>query len=143
MVYRKDDHPAIQKALKWDENPWYDDVITQNETWIHVSISEANYGLMSDRENIAFAGIPFFGWHGSGGDYESCVFAAADEEIVDVMGRDEVPWVGLRDDGSIDPNELRIGKEYHRILRKAKEQVYMKINGFYSASPDLLMEVED
>ncbi len=137
ITYRKDDHPAFQKILGWkDSMKWYDDVLEQNDTWIHVYADEVNYGLMSEREAIAQDGIPFFGWHGAGGDYECCLFAAADGEMADVVGTEERPRVGLREDGSIDPSEVNWGMAYYRILHEAKDKVYMKITGFYTASPD-------
>ena len=137
ITYRKDDHAAFQKILGYkDCGKWHDGVIQENDTWIHVFAEEANYGLMTDRETIAQDGIPFFGWHGSGGDYETCLFAAANGEMADVVGSDEEPRVRLMEDGSIDPKELEWGMTYYQILREAKDKVYMKINGFYSASPD-------
>lgn len=138
MTYRKDDHAAVQKLFGYDqEQDWYDDVVVQNDTWLHVTLGEANYGLMSAREQIALDGVAFFGWHSSGGDYEACVFASADGELADVIGVAECPHVGLNEDGSTRHKELKNGMRYYEILRKAKEKVYMKINGFYSASPDL------
>lgn len=137
ITYRKDQHSIFQKQLQYNSNyDWHDGVMGQTDTWVHVCVDEANYGLMSDREALNKQGIPFYGWHTPGGDYEACVFAAVDGELSDVIGKDEGPHARLNEDGSIHPTDLKDGMRYYDILKKAREQIYMKINGFYSASPD-------
>jgi len=50
---------------------------------VEVGVTEANYAWYEDRGRAADEGIPFFGWHGEGGDYGSFAFVSLDGEHVE------------------------------------------------------------
>ena len=54
ITFRKSDEPKFCSAL--GEN-WYDAVEQEEETWIEVSVEEANYAMYEDREKLARAGL--------------------------------------------------------------------------------------
>ena len=62
---------------------WWDHLDDHPETpgLVNVSVYEANYGWLDERQEAAKAGIAFTGTHGEGGCYGAYAFVAVDGEM--------------------------------------------------------------
>jgi hypothetical protein len=84
MTIRREDLPKFARHVdaKPDEE-WWDDLHDHpsNPRLVSVSVNEANYGWLDERQEAAEAGIPFFGSHDEGGCYGGYAFAAMDGEM--------------------------------------------------------------
>jgi len=66
ITCRREDAPHFEK-LGFVEDE------TESDTAISMVDEEANYGHWQPLQEPAKAGIPFFGWHDPGGEYDRCV----------------------------------------------------------------------
>ncbi len=94
MTIHKEDLPKFAASVWSDaKGEWWDDLYeTDFPGLVNVSVNEANYGWLEERQQAAKAGIAFMGTHGEGGCYGSFAFAAVDGEM------DEAP---LSHDGDL------------------------------------------
>ena len=118
ITYRKEDENHFVEL--WGE-PWYQMVMAEGETWQTVSMEEANYGLLTDRQQLAHQGMCFLGWHAAGGDYGEAVFASFGGKHADVPGHEFEPHVPLKENGQIHERMLREARLYLDFTRKARE----------------------
>ncbi len=116
ITFRKSDEPKFCSAL--GEN-WYDAVEQEEETWIEVSVEEANYAMYEDREELATAGLVFFGFHGSGGNYKEAIFAACNGVQTEALSYDGRPMIVVDDDGEPDIKMLKEARQYLKAEKEA------------------------
>lgn len=93
------------------------------ESAIAVSMvdEEANYGHWEPLQQLAKAGVSFFGWHDPGGEYDGCVLASDGVEYADALStkHEARPVAPVNADGTIDFERLSEAKRYYKILAKA------------------------
>ena len=130
ITLRRDDLPKLLKLLGFSDQEIQrgcgGDVETEdnNDGSTTVRFHEANYGLYSERQDLAAMGVAYYGSHGAGGDYGPAAFASAGRQWADVpisqSGETMVPVseTGVPDDAAV--KEVRL---YHRLLREARERI--------------------
>ena len=113
-----------QDQKRLEDNGYFCETENADGT-VYMVCEEANYGDNDLREELASEGIPFFGWHGSGGGYGPCVFAAADGKHIEAETNfdDSGPVAVIREDGTPDPTDVQNAREYYRVLKLAQEQM--------------------
>ncbi len=78
---------------------------------------EANYAHSGDMPK----GVPYYGFHGAGGDYGSCEFARLSEENETVgCTHNGGPAVEVDDDGNPKQPQLERVRNYQRLKREVK-----------------------
>ena len=84
--------------------------------------AETNYGHWEPLQELAKAGVPFFGWHDAGGEYDGCVLASDRTEYAEALctTHEPRPVAPVNVDGSIDPERLNEAKRYYEVLAKAR-----------------------
>jgi hypothetical protein len=84
--------------------------------------AEANYGHWEPLQELAKAGVPFFGWHDAGGEYDGCVLASDGTEYADALcaAHESRPLAPVNADGSIDSDRLNEAKRYYEVLARAR-----------------------
>ncbi len=107
MTIRREDLPKFAPHV--DTRPgekWWDEIQDHpsNPHLVSVSVYEANYGWLDERQQAAKADIAFAGTHGEGGCYGGYAFAAVDGEM------DEAPinhdgYLVIAVDHDLDPVE--------------------------------------
>ena len=94
------------------------------ESTIAISMvdEESNYGHWEPLQQLAKAGVPFFGWHDPGGEYDGCVLASDGVEYADALSttHEARPVAPVNADGTIDFERLNEAKRYYKILAKAQ-----------------------
>lgn len=82
---------------------------------------ERNY---ADTEKLP-KDIPYWGAHGSGGCYGSGLFVCDGYDFVYVNNLQDVnyPVVKLDIDGKLDKYDLKIGRQYLRMLKTVRERI--------------------
>jgi len=104
-----------------------------------VVVMEANYGLTSERADLARVGCVFEGRHGEGGGYGSYVFAAINGEMAEIQCNWEgLPIVEYPPGGFIDQHERQRGDRYwmfHRMVREFIESVELTDSEIAGESP--------
>ena len=95
---------------------------TEGEMAISMVDAEANYGHWEPLQELAKAGVPFFGWHDPGGEYDGCVLAADGTECADALctTHESRPLAPVNADGSIDSDRLNDAKRYYDVLARAR-----------------------
>jgi hypothetical protein len=95
---------------------------TEGEIAISMVDAEANYGHWEPLQELAKAGVPFFGWHDAGGEYDGCLLASDGAEYTDALSttHEARPVAPVNADGSIDPERLNEAKRYYEVLAKAR-----------------------
>jgi hypothetical protein len=95
---------------------------TESEIAISMVDAEANYGHWQPLRELAKTGIPFFGWHDPGGEYDGCVLASDGTDYVDGLCTTHEcrPLVPVNADGSIDSAGLIAAQSYYDVLSKAR-----------------------
>lgn len=85
ITMRHKDLAAFGKAIGCsDDYDWWDELDEAQPGIVTVSVREANYGWLSDREKAGEAGFAFFGQHDAGGTYGPSAFAAVNGEHMEV-----------------------------------------------------------
>lgn len=89
-----------------------------------LSGDEMNYACYDQLNDLAHDGIPFYGWHGNGGDYGANLYAsdgrACDWIEVCPHSHGETPVARVLEDGSVHPDDAKAVREYYDRLRRAK-----------------------
>jgi hypothetical protein len=86
---------------------------------------EANYGGCDSREELARAGVAFYGNHFEGGDYGACRFAAMNGEMREFDGDHDL-WLVVRldeDAEHVNEEALKEALEYLRFEKQVKALV--------------------
>ena len=84
---------------------------------------EANYAHYSALIELAKQGIPFFGWHDAGCEYDGSMFASdGTGEYHEVLGtpNESLALVRVKPDGSIVADDLGRAQHYYAALAKAR-----------------------
>ena len=78
--------------------------------------------------NVAKLGIPFFGEHSSGYDFNCGLFASDGKEFIQVamIIQGTQPAVDVEDDGSVNQQELDEARKYFMVLADAKKIIETK-----------------
>jgi hypothetical protein len=115
ITCRREDAPYFEK-LGFVEDE------TEGEIAISIVDAEANYGHWEPLQELAKAGVPFFGWHDAGGEYDGCVLASDGTEYADALctTHEPRPLAPVNADGSIDSDRLNEAKRYYEVLAKAR-----------------------
>lgn len=115
IVCRREDAPHFER-LGFVED--------EAESAIALSMvdEEANYGHWEPLQQLAKAGVPFFGWHDPGGEYDGCVLASDGVEYADALSttHEARPVAPVNPDESIDFGRLSEAKCYYKILAMAQ-----------------------
>lgn len=102
----------------------FDQVVTEDDEngVITVAESEANYGYVTELEEWANKGIPFYGEHCAGAEYGACCFACDGKEYVIVpCNESNMPVVAVDPvDGSINEPNLQEVHKYMWIVKRAE-----------------------
>jgi hypothetical protein len=87
---------------------------------------EANYAHRSALIELAKQGIPFFGWHDAGCEYDGSMFvsdgAGAYHEVL-ATPNESLALVRVKPDGSIVAGDLERALDYYVALAKAREEL--------------------
>jgi hypothetical protein len=115
ITCRREDAPHFEK-LGFVEDE------TESDIAISMVDAEANYGHWEPLQGLAKAGVPFFGWHDAGGEYDGCVLAADGMEYADALctTHEARPLAPVNADGSIDSDRLNEVKRYYEVLARAR-----------------------
>jgi hypothetical protein len=115
ITCRREDAPHFEK-LGFVEDE------TEGETAISMVDAEANYGHWEPLQGLAKAGVPFFGWHDAGGEYDGCVLASDGMEYADALcaAHESRPLAPVNADGSIDSDRLNEVNRYYDVLARAR-----------------------
>lgn len=115
VACRREDAPQFEK-LGFVEDE------TEGEIAISMVDAEANYGHWEPLQKLAKAGVPFFGWHDSGGEYDGCVLASDGMEYADALctAHESRPVAPVNPDGSIDSDRLNEAKRYYEVLARSR-----------------------
>ncbi len=100
---------------------WWDEQDEPGDGLVGVGIFEANYGLTDQRMEAARAGIPFFGWHGDGGEYPGYQFASLDGEMLQCETNRDGELVLVLDDDLNARNDLEHIQRYTAMRRQVEE----------------------
>jgi len=81
---------------------------------------ESNYGASDERRMLAERGVPFYGYHGEGGNYGPYCFAACDGEMIECSA-DETggPVARVSQNGTANLDDVLEGFKYWEMRRKA------------------------
>ena len=115
ITCRREDAPHFEK-LGFVEDE------TEGEIAISMVDAESNYGHWEPLQELAKAGVPFFGWHDAGGEYDGCVLASDGTEYADALctTHESRPLAPVNADGSIDSDRLNEAKRYYEVLARAR-----------------------
>ena len=127
ITFRKEDRKKVIEQMEgFDEE---DD--SNNNTTITATMYEANYGMDTERTNLANENVAFHGSHGAGGEYTEAIFASCGEEYADTYAMDGFPAVKVRE-GGVDQGDLEEAKKYYRVIKKVLTHFSIK-PGIYAA----------
>ncbi len=115
ITCRSEDAPHFEKLGFMEDE-------TEGDIAISMVDAEANYGHPEPLQELAKAGVPFFGWHDSGGEYDGCVLASDGMEYADALctAHESRPLAPVNADGSIDSDRLNEAKRYYEVLVRAR-----------------------
>jgi hypothetical protein len=115
IACRREDAPHFHKLGFVEDEP-------ESEIAISMVDEEANYGHWQPLQELAKAGVPFFGWHDAGGEYDGCILASDGTEYADALCTTHEcrPLVPVNSDGRIDAQALDGVKRYYAVLAKAR-----------------------
>ncbi len=120
---RKDLKPFGKKIGCSDKYNWWDDLCEEdNPDVVTVSVHEANYGWLDDREKAAEAGFVFLGQHDEGGTYGPSAFAAVNGVHMEVpVDHDGNLIMALDDDLNAisDINDLKAFCAHRKAAQEA------------------------
>lgn len=135
IVFRRDELSKFNEVLKdmiRNETFWDED--NGDEKEIIATIYEASYGWYKELEQLAEAGLTFYGNHSEGGDYEACVFAGHKKQYLCIpSNRYGYPVVCVGENLQVSPDELSDAKEYWKIYKEAQEYIEEETNNITSA----------
>ena len=84
----------------------------ESESEIAVSMvdDEANCGHSQPLRELAGGGVPFFGWHDAGGEYDASVLASDGAEYAEALctAQEPRPLAPVNADGSIDTRKSTV-----------------------------------
>lgn len=87
-------------------------------------VDEVNYGGGMDWEDMAEAGIRFYGWHGAGGEYGASDFYSTGSGLYDYdTGENGGYVVYPNTNGEIDAEEIRALKTFVRNMWATKKLI--------------------
>jgi hypothetical protein len=86
--------------------------------------SEANYANQDSLEELAKRGIAFYGSHSQGGEYDPCVFTAADGESIWVNASCNDPVARIDRHGRVNEHDASDVNHYYEICAKAHQQIH-------------------
>lgn len=121
ITCRREDAPHFQK-LGFVEDE------TESEIAISMVDEEANYGHWQPLQDLAEAGIPFFGWHDPGGEYDGRVLASDGADYADALCTTHEcrPLAPVNADGSIDSAGLIAAQRYYEVLSRARAALVIR-----------------
>lgn len=139
ITLRNSDLNAFGKAAGFvDGEEWWDDVDDGdpgaafadgrlNGSPVTLIVEEANYAWLNELQDAAAAGIPFYGYHGSGSEYTHGVFASDGENYDDMNTTDTgLPYIEYDLETGEPVNEaadLEYLREYRDLYLRAREIV--------------------
>ena len=131
ITLRQDDLPKLLGLLGFSDQEIEQGVGGEVETQDNddgsttVRVQEADYGLDSERRELAAAGIPHYGEHSVGDTYDSAAFASAGRQWADVpISQTGDIMVPVDEAGVPDAAAAKEVRLYYRLLRKAERQIY-------------------
>jgi len=131
ITLRQDDLPKLLRLLDFSDQEIQRGVGGEVETQdsddgsTTVRVHEANYGLYSERQELAAMGVAYYGSHGAGGDYGSAAFTAANGQWADVpMSECGQIMVPVNDRGRPDARTIKEARLYQRLLREARARIH-------------------
>jgi hypothetical protein len=118
-----------------DDPETYREEADKNGGVVTLEMEECNYGLHSQRESAAHAGLAFFGWHDAGGEYGPYRFAAVGG-VMEEHPTDHDGYLAIRvDEEEVMHHDIDVQfapieqvQEYIRHSRKAKAAVRREEN---------------
>jgi hypothetical protein len=115
ITCRREDAPHF-------ENLGFVEDETEGEIAISMVDEEANYGHWEPLQELAKAGVPFFGWHDAGGEYDGCVLASDGTEYADALctTHEPRPLAPVNANESIDSDRFNEAKRYYEVLARAR-----------------------
>jgi hypothetical protein len=115
ITCRREDAPHFEKLGFVEDD-------TEGDSAISMVDAEANYGHWEPLQELAKAGVPFFGWHDAGGECDGRLLASDGAEYTDALSttHEARPVTPVNTDGSIDPERLNEAKHYYDVLAKAR-----------------------
>jgi len=131
ITLRKDDVPKLARAMHGTEAEVQTGRLSgvmmeeAEDGAVALHIEEANYGLYTERQDLAKLGVAYYGGHGAGGDYGPAAFAGADGQWADVAvspdGTVMLPADRLGRASRHDRDEVQL---YGRLLKRAKALIH-------------------
>jgi hypothetical protein len=117
VICRKSDYESTLRAFL----PESDEI---EPGFIHAWNSEANNGLLEEREAWAEAGIPFHGEHAAClGAYEGAIFASDGKVHVDTFGVAGQPVARMNRDLEYDAVDDEEARRYWNVFSRAEQLI--------------------
>lgn len=131
IEFRAKDKKKVMKAFGL-EDEWVTWDNPDNKKVLAFSVDEINYAGETQRQELAEAGVPFMGMHGSGCAYGHGLFAACGgehaycETLADSDGHPAIRT--YYEDGQIKmyADDVRVAQEYYAMLERANLAIYGK-----------------
>jgi hypothetical protein len=104
-----------------DAEGGFDEVIDESDTWIEGQFFDANYGMLTELEEVAEAEIPFTGSSGHGDEYGPAIFACDGKKLYHLISSEQgFPYVEIEKSGAFRPTGImqRI-REFYLIEEEA------------------------
>jgi len=127
MTFRRSDLRKITDIL----GPF--DQTSDLDGYVEGEINEINYGGLRERQEMAEAGIPFYGQHSAGGEYGEHGFVSFGGELVDVEIFGGTPVIIVNESdltclenvtAGVSPhisNQIKELRKYYDFLNNVKE----------------------
>lgn len=108
-----------EDALYFENLGFVEDEV-ESEIAISMVDDEANYGHSQPLRELARGGVPFFGWHDAGGEYDARVLASDGAEYAEALctAQEPRPLVPVNADGRVDADALRETIRYYEVLTR-------------------------
>lgn len=103
----------------------------ESEIALSMVDDEANYGHSQPLRELARGGVPFFGWHDAGGEYDASVLASDGGEYAEALctAHEPRPLAPVNAHGSIDADGLREAIRYYEVLTRARRALGIQEEG--------------
>jgi hypothetical protein len=115
ITCRREDAPHFERLGFVEDD-------TESEIAISMVDEDANYGHWQPLQDLAKAGVPFFGWHDPGGDYDGCFWHRMERITLTRCARHTSAghWCQLTPTAVIDSAGLIAAQSYYDVLSKAR-----------------------
>jgi len=120
MSLAERDLPILREILHYKA----EDIVDKAENGIaEIEEQEADYGWYTELQELAKRGIPFYGNHGPGGEYDAHSFCGLKNHYYEVGVSDGDIIIKANEDGSPNRESARNVKKYLQAVKQAVLEV--------------------